>query len=185
MAAESVQSRLAAGAAASPSTRSPRTLAVRARFVTNPPIVRWPARSTTVERARFHPASSRLGFYSGSSATVVHPGISFRLELRPVGPNLRFVSLHSAWVLPSPRVVAALASVRCDAPQLPKVCDRKLTQLPQELVRLTSVEVAGSAQQRHRIRRPSHRPPCEFCQCAVPIITVPFPMRHWRQYAAS
>jgi len=64
----------------------------------DPSIVRWPPRSTTVERTRFHPASSRLSLHSGSLATMAHPGTSFRLELRPVGPSLRFVSLHSAWV---------------------------------------------------------------------------------------
>ena len=41
---------------------------------------------------------NRLSLYSGSFATVAHPGISFRLALRPVGPHLRFVSPHSACV---------------------------------------------------------------------------------------
>ena len=60
MAAESVQSRLAAGAAASPFIiSSSRSLAVRARLVTNPLMVRWPPRSIVVERTRFHPQLHR------------------------------------------------------------------------------------------------------------------------------
>ena len=39
------------------------------------------------------------------------------------------------------------------------MCDREPTQLPQELARLASAEVAGSTQQRHRVGRPSHGPP--------------------------
>ena len=52
--------------------------------------------------------SSRLSFYSGNFATVAHPGISSGLELRPVGPSLRFVSPHSTWV-----VCRAPESSRC------------------------------------------------------------------------
>ena len=100
LAAESVQSRFAAGAAVSPSARSSRALVVRARSTTNPSIVRWPPRSTVSKRTRFHPASCRSSLHSGSFATVAHlPHPCPGYLARPL--SRRHVASHPAAVYPA------------------------------------------------------------------------------------